>query len=477
MNGLAAVERGSNIKLMDMPPPAPPPAHIIVINCDDLGYGDLGCYGSILNRTPALDRLAREGTRFTNFLMASSICTPSRAALLTGCYPQRISMNKVLFPGAPEGINPDEETIASMLKKNGYRTAIIGKWHLGDQPAFMPGRLGFDYYFGLPYSNDMGIQKGSANAVPLPLLQDDGILELQPDQTSLTERYVEEATRFIEDSAASGIPFFLYFSHMYVHHPLYVPEEFMRNSLNGRYGGAVACIDWAWDQLDKVLSRLGLENNTLVLFTSDNGCRAGDGFGSNAPFKGGKFSTWEGGFRLPLIARWPERVPAGEVNDCLISSIDLLPTLAAMTGAEAQRIKPIDGINQAALFTAKSTQSVREYFAYFSNGNLAAVRNRKWKLHFCISQGWGRTFAGFQALYDLENDPGETVDLAGQHPEVVRELNEFANRIRRELGDTFTSTTGEMVRPCGVAQDPVPLVIEADSAAYVIAEYDLADRG
>ena len=260
--------------------------NIILINCDDLGYGDLGCYGSQINQSPYLDQMAAEGIRFTDFYMASPVCSPSRGAMLTGCYPPRIGFaefdgNWVLFPGDALGLNPEENTIASLLKKQEYATKIVGKWHCGDQKEFLPTRHGFDSYYGIPYSNDMGIQSEKDTHPPLPLLLDEQVIQAQPDQASVTERYVEESVRFIRTNREQ--PFFLYFAHMYVHLPIYPPDRFIRESNNGRYGAAVQAIDWSVGVLLHELKQLGLDQNTLVIFTSDNGSRARGEGGSNCP--------------------------------------------------------------------------------------------------------------------------------------------------------------------------------------------------
>ncbi len=250
--------------------------NIILINCDDLGYGDLACYGSPVNQTPWLDQMAREGIRFTDFYMASPVCSPSRGAMLTGCYPPRIGFGSfegkcVLMPGHPVGLNPQETTIAKVLQQSGYATALVGKWHCGDQPEFLPTRHGFDSFYGLPYSNDMGRQGPGDTHPPLPLMLDEEVLQEQPDQKSLTERYVEQSLRFLRQNAQR--PFFLYLAHMHVHLPIYAPDRFLRESANGPYGAAVACIDWAAGVLTQEVKRLGLDQNTLMIFTSDNGSR------------------------------------------------------------------------------------------------------------------------------------------------------------------------------------------------------------
>ena len=300
--------------------------NIILINCDDLGYGDLGCYGSKLNDTPNIDKLSEEGIKFTNFYMASPVCSPSRAAMLTGCYPPRISFGSfddnrnVLFPGSPTGLNPNEITIANQVKSAGYNTKIIGKWHCGDQKEFLPTNYGFDSYYGIPYSNDMGravipedmIPGGSFGPIdeetrsrrekfpPLPLISDNEVIQEQPDQAGITERYVEESIKFIRKNKKQ--PFFLYLAHMYVHLPLYAPERFINNSRNGRYGAAVSGIDWSTAMILDELKKLDLDENTLIIFTSDNGSNTRNN-GSNAPLRGKKQETYEGGQRVPMIMK------------------------------------------------------------------------------------------------------------------------------------------------------------------------------
>lgn len=462
--------------------------NILLINCDDLGYGDLGCYGSELNRTPALDRLAGEGTRFTDFTMASSICSPSRAGMLTGCHPQRLSIQRVFFPADAEGLNPKEETIATMLKGVCYRTALVGKWHLGDQPEFLPKRFGFDHYYGLPYSNDMGRQSGrdgerladhrvlsAVGDPPLPLMLDDEVLEEQPDQSGLTARYVEDSIRFLRESHTAGDPFFLYFAHMYVHLPLYVPEPFLRASRNGPYGGAVACIDWAWARLDDELKRLGLADNTIVLFTSDNGSRANGEGGSNAPLRGAKSSTWEGGFRVPLIARWPGKIPVGHECRGLASALDFRATLAGFAGLNPAAAGD-DSIDLGAMFLGEREDSPRELFHYYAEGGLAALRMGRWKLHFARPEGHGR-FHAVHELYDLQTDPGESVNVFENHPAVVAELTREADRMRSILGDRITGIQGSGQRPCGRVSNPASLATFREDAPYFQAEYDLPHRG
>jgi arylsulfatase A-like enzyme len=452
--------------------------NIILINCDDLGYGDVGCYGSQLNSTPNLDRMAAEGMRFTDFYMAASVCSPSRAAMMTGSYPKRIGINHVLFPGNDIGLNPDEVCVAQILNDQGYATKIVGKWHCGDQPEFLPTRFGFDEYYGIPYSNDMGMQAGRRIdwAVPLPLLRDEEVIQEQPDQVGLTERYVEESVRFLR--ANSARPFFLYLAHMYVHLPIYVPDRFMRESKNGRYGGAVACVDWACGVLMHELRQLGIDDNTLMIFTSDNGSRNRDEGGSNRPLKGTKFSTWEGGFRLPCIMRWPAKIKSGTVCHDVATAMDFLPTFAGLASATAPTDRVIDGRNIAPLMLGEDgASSPHEAFFYYSGTTLCAVRAGKWKLHIRRFASWNEPMEEVQELYDLEADIGEETNVYAGHPDVVAELESLLEQARADLGDDASDVEGANVRLVGKVENAKPLTEWNPEHPYIIAEYDLADRG
>ena len=447
--------------------------NIVLINCDDLGYGDLGCYGSQVNRTPTLDALAGGGIKFTNFYMASPVCSPSRGAMLTGCYPNRIGFGDfdgkwVLFPGQPLGLNPSERTLARLLLDAGYATKMIGKWHCGDQREFLPTRHGFESYYGLPYSNDMGRQKGcKTQGPPLPLLRDLDVIQQQPDQRNLIERYTEEATGFLRSHRAE--PFFLYLAHMQVHLPLYAPERFLQESQNGRYGACIEAVDWSTRVILHELRALGIEGNTLVLFTSDNGSR-GDNGGSNGPLRGRKGTTWEGGLRVPCVMSWPGVIAPGGQCDGLTSSIDLLPTLAKLAGTRAPDDRIIDGVDLQPLLASPSGRSPRETFAYYHESRLEAIRDGRWKLFVRRGQEEVRE------LYDLATDTAETTNVCDHNPQVVRELMAKADATREDLGDAAAGAQGQ-TRPIGRVEVGVPLTEYDPNHPYIEAEYDLSDRG
>jgi len=456
--------------------------NIILINCDDLGYGDLGCYGSLKHKTPAIDRLAEEGILFSSFCMGSPVCSPSRGAMLTGCYPKRIGFenfdgNWVLFPGQGVGLNPREETIASVLKKKNYATKIVGKWHCGDQPEFLPTKHGFDSYYGLPYSNDMGRQEGTPNNPPLPLLRDDAVIQEQPDQAALTERYTEESVRFMRENKDQ--PFFLYFAHMHVHVPLYVPDRFMHESKNGRYGAAVECINWSVEVILDELHALGLDKNTLLVFTSDNGSNLWAG-GSNGELKGAKGSIYEGGFRVPCLAWWPEVIPAGRTCSDLVSSIDLLPTFAKLADAPLASDRVIDGQDFSTYLLGESGAAPgRQTFFYYKMGNLCAVRSGRWKLivSHCKWEKSHIKVVPVRELYDLENDKQESHNLYSEYPVIVADLERELQTCREDIGDEALGLLGENTRPIGRVENPQTLTEYSEDHPYIIAMYDLPEHG
>jgi arylsulfatase A-like enzyme len=433
--------------------------NFIIIFCDDLGYGDLGCFGSKVHRTPNLDRMAEEGMKFTSFYVTCSVCTPSRASLMTGCYPKRVNMHQdshgkcVLFPGDPKGLNPNEITIAEVLKQQGYATCCIGKWHLGDQPALLPTRQGFDHYFGIPYSNDMGKRQRRENP-PLPLLRNEKIIEAPAVQDTLTKRYTREAIEFMKKN--QDRPFFIYLPHTMVHDPLAASEEFRGKSANGIYGDAVEEIDWSTGQILKNLKDLGLDKQTLVVFTSDNGASNNYG-GSNAPLRGHKGTTWEGGMREPMICRWPGHIVAGKTCDEIAVTMDFLPTFAVLAGTEAPSDRIIDGKDIWPLMSGRANaKSPHKAFYYYQIDQLQAVRAGKWKLHLPLKpkrRHWGGPIPEAPlALYDLEDDIAEKNDVAGHHPDVVEYLFALAQEARRDLGDV--DRKGANLRSAGWVEDP-----------------------
>lgn len=438
--------------------------NFIVIFCDDLGYGDIGCFGSNKHRTPNIDRMAAEGMRFTSFYVTSGVCTPSRSSLMTGCYPRRVNMHEsdrnecVLFPVARKGLNPNEITIAEVLKTQGYATACVGKWHLGDQPEFLPTSQGFDCYYGIPYSNDMGANQRSKNP-PLPLLENTKVIEAPADQNTLTKRYTEQVIKFITDN--KNKPFFVYLPHTMPHNPVHSSDKFRGKSANNGYGDAVEEIDWSTGEILASLRKLGIDERTLVVFTSDNGAAQRWG-GSNLPLSGWKGSTMEGGMREPCVMRWPGRIPAGRACDELASTLDLLPTLARLAAAKAPDDRIIDGKDIWPLMAGREgAKSPHEVFYYYQMDQLQAVRSGRWKLYLPLKvkkRNWGKGTSNTpMKLYDLKADIGEKNDVADRHPDVVKRLLGLADKAREDLGDV--NYMGRQ-RPAGWVITPTPLMKE-----------------
>jgi arylsulfatase A len=442
------------------------PPNVVLIYADDLGYGDLGCYGNKVIRTPNLDRLATEGVRFTDFYVAQAVCSASRTALLTGCYPNRVGILGALGPAARHGIHDRETTLAEVLKAKGYATAIFGKWHLGHHPQFLPTRHGFDEYFGLPYSNDMWPRHPTAKFPDLPLVEGEKTIELNPDQTKLTTQYTERAVAFIEKNKAK--PFFLYVPHAMPHVPLFVSEKHRGKSKAGLYGDVIEEIDWSVGEVVAALKRHGLEQDTLVMFASDNGpwLSYGPHGGSAGPLREGKGTSFDGGARVPFIARWPVKIPAGSVCREPAMTIDLLPTLAKFAGA-GQPTLPVDGKDIGPLLTEPATaKSPQEAYFFYWGQQLQAVRAGKWKLHFshdyqALKSGGSDGKPGVYAkqtlelsLFDLETDVQESKNVAAANADVVARLTALANRVRTDLGDGATKTVGTGVRPAAIVQAP-----------------------
>lgn len=433
--------------------------NFIIVFCDDLGYNDIGPFGSEKHRTPNLDRMAQEGRIFTDFYVSANVCSPSRASLMTGCYPRRVGLHMnekgewVLFPGNQRGLNPEEITIAEVLKDQGYATGIVGKWHLGDQPEFLPTRQGFDSYFGIPFSNDMGHtdRQEPFKYPPLPVLRNERVIEKEPDQAYLTQRYTREAIGFI--TLNKDKPFFLYLPHTMPHWPQYSSPKFDGKSANGKWGDTVEEIDWSMGELFKALKDMGLDDNTMVVFTSDNGGATQHG-ASNLPLSGSKGTTMEGGHRVPFVAWWPGQIPAGTQTSELATTMDLLPTIAKLAGGEAPQDRVIDGKNIWPLLAGEDgANSPHESYFYYFRGDLQAVRSGDWKLrveHVRPPRGKQKQSVTVpMALYNLKEDIGEKTDVADQYPEIVDKLRGYANQARADLGDDLKEMPGANVRQPG----------------------------
>lgn len=460
--------------------------NIVLILADDLGYGDLGCYGSQKIRTPHLDRIAREGTRFTSFYVPQAVCTASRAGLMSGCYPNRIGMQGALNHTSKVGIHPDEWLLPEMLKDQGYATICIGKWHLGTVPELRATRHGFDEWFGIPYSNDNSkFHPVLAAEMPkLPLHDGDQVVEHDPDQGHFTRRFTERAIAFIEQHREQ--PFFVYLPHVMPHVPIFASEKFRGRSGHGLYADTVEELDWSVGELLSALDRLNLADKTLVVFFSDNGpwLSYGEHAGSAGPLREGKLTAFEGGVRVPLLVRWPGQVTAGRVCDEPLLSLDWLPTITELVGGRPS-VKSIDGRSAKPLLLGEAGAKLpHEAIVFYSGEELHAIRSGNWKLHFphpylttagapgkggkpsnwgqgtplsikdssvqAIASRHGQKVAQLPlSLYDLSRDPGETTNLADQHPDVVARLKALAVPYRAELGDSLTGQIGSGLRPAG----------------------------
>jgi arylsulfatase A-like enzyme len=420
---------------------AAPRPNFLIVFIDDMGYGDIGPFGSTANETPHLDRMAAEGMKLTSFYVAAPVCTPSRAALMTGCYPRRVGLAKgsghaVLFPGDHHGLHPDEITVAELLKDVGYATGCFGKWHLGDQPPFLPTAQGFDEYFGIPYSNDMWPGLKRWPFPQLPILHNSKVVDQvddMQDQAALCRRFTEEAVKFIK--AHRDEPFFVYLPHAFVHHPRAASARFTAKATNATEA-QIEEVDWSVGRILQTLRDERLAAKTLVLFTSDNG---GAGGCINKPLRGGKGSAWEGGVREPTLAWWPETIPAGSVCDEVATAMDLLPTFARMAGAALPRDRVIDGKDITSLLSGSpDAKSPHDRFFYHQGDTLRAVRSGPWKLFRS-----GR-------LYHLGNDISESRNVAAEHPEVVKRLHGYM--------DEFEAEVRKHSRPVGTARNPRTLL-------------------
>jgi arylsulfatase A-like enzyme len=452
--------------------------NIVIIFADDLGYGDIGVFGATGYNTPHLDKMASEGMLFNDFLVSSAVCTASRAGLMTGCYNVRLGLTGALMPFDTIGINPEEETLAELLKEVDYKTIAIGKWHLGHHPEFLPVNHGFDEYLGIPYSNDMWpLDYNNVRATPktnarkaafpeLPLIHNQEIIKEFlniEDQDEITTLYTEKAVGFIKQNRDQ--PFFLYLAHSMPHVPLAVSDKFRGKSEQGLYGDVIMEIDWSVGEIIKTLDEYGLTENTLVIFTSDNGpwINFGNHAGSTGGLREGKSTTWEGGQRVPCIMKWPAVIPAGTVCSKLASTIDILPTLSAISGAPLPK-KKFDGVNILPLLKDDKYATPREVFYYFTRTNLEAVRWKNWKYVFPHT---GRSYEGFEpgkdglageinsrfpfeaGLYDLQRDPGERYNVLQYHPEIVEKMKMIADEARNDLGDNLQKISGLNTREPG----------------------------
>lgn len=476
---IAVLATAATAKAQDAAKPATAPPNVIVILIDDMGYADIGPFGAEGHTTPNLDKMAQEGRRFTDFVVSSAVCSASRAGLMTGAYHTRVGINGALSPRSDTGLHEGETTLAELCQFHGYATAAIGKWHLGHHPKFLPTNHGFDYFYGLPYSNDMwpahpanvARLKRDPKASPLypslPLLEGTRVIDPKvtaETQAELTQRYTKRAVEFIEKN--HDRPFFLYLPHTMVHVPIYASKAFAGKSGRGTYADVVMELDWSVGEVLAAVRRTGIDRNTLVIFTSDNGpwLSYGDHAGSVGVLREGKGTMFEGGYRTPTLMRWPGKIPAGTTCDELASTIDILPTVAALIGAELPE-NPIDGKDiRPLMFGEPGAESPHEaFYCYYGNNELQAIRDRRWKLHFPHTY---RTLAGQRggtggepvpyqqariglSLFDLKKDFGERKNVAAEHPEVVARLTKAAEAARERLGDRLTSRRGTENRPAG----------------------------
>ena len=447
--------------------------NIVIIFTDDQGYEDVGCFGSPSIKTPHLDKMAQEGVKLTNFYVTQGVCSASRSSLLTGCYANRFGVHGAFMPYVGRGLHLNEVTIAEILKPLGYATAIYGKWHLGSEPEFLPTRQGFDEYFGIPFSNDMWPFHPSQGTVfdfdPLPLVEGEKTIDTLTEQSQLTTWYTERAVSFIEKNKDQ--PFFLYVPHSMPHVPLFVSDKFKGKSAGGIYGDVIEEIDWSVGQILEALQKNGVDDNTLVIFTSDNGpwLSYGTHSGRALPLREGKGTALEGGVRVPCIMRWPGKIPAATVTSKPAMTIDILPTIAKLTGAELPHHK-IDGADMWPLLTneAKASPHHEAYYFYYKTNELHGILSGdgRWKMYLPhvyrsingrigtddgIPIPYDQNEIGLE-LYDLENDISETANVADQHPEIMETLLKHAEIARADLGDRLTERVGAGVRPIGLTE-------------------------
>tara|TARA_B100000686_G_scaffold16470_1_gene15383 strand:+ start:3332 stop:4765 length:1434 start_codon:yes stop_codon:yes gene_type:complete len=451
--------------------------NIVIIFMDDLGYGDISNFGAINYKTPNIDKMANDGMLFTNFYSAQAVCSASRAGLLTGTYPNRIGISGALMPYSTNGIHEDEKTIAEILKEKGYSTGIFGKWHLGHHKKFLPNNHGFDTYLGIPYSNDMWPVDFDGNQIAdtsnwrkksypqLPLIKDlEKAREIKTldDQAILTTLYTEKSVEFIKKNKDN--PFFLYLPHSMPHVPIAVSEKFLGKSKQGLYGDLMMEIDWSVGEIIRSLKENNILNNTLVVFTSDNGpwLNFGNHAGSTGGLREGKGTSFEGGQRVPTVMMWPDVIPKGKIANQLSSTIDLLPTIAHITGGKLPEHK-IDGVNIFDILNGGEEEPRDHFFYYYGNNNLEAVRKDNWKLILPHSSrsykgvlpkndGHGGPYSRIETgleLYNLRRDPGEEYDVITLYPDVTKELLDLAEIARSDMGDNLTGRKGSNIRKSG----------------------------
>jgi arylsulfatase len=446
------------------------PTNFILIYIDDMGYGDIGLTGAIGYSTPNIDKMAASGIFFSRYYAPQAVCSASRAGLLTGCYPNRVGFRGALDHTAKTGINSEEETIAEVLKKKGYATAVFGKWHLGHHKQFLPLNNGFDEYFGIPYSNDMWPNHPTNKNYypPLPLFEGNEVVETNPDQSQFTTEFTERTINFIRKNQKK--PFFIYLAHPMPHVPLFVSNKFKGKSEQGLYGDVMMEIDWSVGQIMNTLKDLDMEENTLVIFTSDNGpwLNYGNHAGSSGGMREGKGTTFEGGQRVPCLMMWKGVITPGTVNSNLVAGMDILPTIAKISGAPLP-VKKIDGVNILPLLKGEKVEPPRKsFYYYYRNNNLEAVQDGEWKLVFPHK---GRTYVGFEpgkdglpgganensdvaaGLYDLRRDPGEHYNVMKFYPEIIEKLEKMASEAREDLGDDLTNNPGKNRREPGKIQE------------------------
>jgi arylsulfatase len=442
------------------------PTNFIVIYIDDMGFGDLSLTGAIGYTTPNIDKMAASGMFFSRYYSPQAVCSASRAGLLTGCYPNRVGFRGALDHTAKTGINAAEETIAEILKQKGYATAAFGKWHLGHHKQFLPTNNGFDEYFGIPYSNDMWPNHPTnKNYYPeLPLFEGEKVVKTNPDQSQFTTEFTGRTIQFIQKNKAK--PFFVYLAHPMPHVPLFVSDKFKGKSEQGLYGDVIMEIDWSVGQIMQTLKELNLEENTLMIFTSDNGpwLNYGNHAGSSGGLREGKGTTYEGGQRVPCLMMWKGVISPGTVNNNLVAGMDILPTIATIAGVPLPQ-KKIDGVNILPLLKGEKVEPPRKsFYYYYRNNNLEAVQDGHWKLVFPHK---GRTYVGFEpgkdgkpgganensevaaGLFDLRRDPGEQYNVIEFYPEIVKKLENIASEAREDLGDDLTNNQGKNRREPG----------------------------